>query len=126
MSTFSLRASIISITIVMLAGSFFAVLIAEENKRLARNVADRELFLEEIKNTNQSRQVYLDAIMKNKEAALKNMEAAKQQYEDLVAKQPSIIQDNQQQKTVVVQEQVPVKTTVPAAKPKSTRSTKTS
>lgn len=117
--------------IIFSGGAYFAVLAAEENKRLAKNTADRERFMDEVRELDRARQLYLESVSQNRAASKQNMEVARQQYEELLKNQPTLIRQNQKQTATTVKQLVPVAKssnvgTTQTSKPKSTRTTKTS
>lgn len=125
------RVVIILISIISFGGVYFAVLATEENKRLAKNSAAREQFLNEVRDLDRARQIYLESVLQSRAASRKEMEKAKKQYEELLKNQPDMIKSNQKQTTTTVKELVSVAnssnvSSTQTTKPKSTRTTKTS
>ena len=126
-----IRVIVILIFIILFGGAYFAVLAAEENKRLAKSDFDREQFLNNVRDLDQARKLYLESVLQSRTASKQSMEMAKKQYEELLKNQPSLVQKNQKQTTTTVEQLVPVASssnvdTTQTAKPKSTRTTKTS
>ncbi len=126
-----IRVIVILIFIILFGGAYFAVLAAEENKRLAKSGFDREQFLNNVRDLDQARKLYLESVLQSRTASKQSMEMAKKQYEELLKNQPSLIQKNQKQTTTTVEQLVPVASSsnvdiTQTAKPKSTRTTKTS
>lgn len=131
MDKIKIRIIVILLAIIAFGGTYFAVLAAEESKRLAKNTADREQFMNDVRELDRARQLYLESVMRHRVASKQNMDQAKQQYEELLKNQPTLIQENQKQTTAKVEQLVPVAkssnvSTAQTAKPKSTRTTKTS
>lgn len=126
-----IRVIIILLFILLFGGAYFAVLAAEENKRLAKNTADREQFMNDVRDLDQARKLYLESVLQSRTASKQDMEKARKQYEELLKNQPTLIQQNQKQSTTTVQQLVPVAdssnvNSTQTTKPKSTRTTKTS
>ena len=126
-----IRVIIVLLFIIFFGATYFSVLAAEENKRLAKNKSDQEQFLNSIRETDLARKSYLESVLQSRTASKQNMELAKQQYEESLKNQPALIQQNQKQATTTVKQLVPVASssnvgTTQTAKPKSTRTTKTS
>lgn len=126
-----IRVIIVLLFIILFGGAYFAVLAAEENKRLAKNVADREQFMNDVRDLDQARKVYLESVLQSRTASQQDMAKAKKQYEKLLKNQPTLVQQNQKQTTTTVQQLVPVAnssnvSSTQTTKPKSTRTTKTS
>lgn len=131
MSKVALRIILISFFLLLFGGSFFAVLAVEEDKRLTKIKAEQEQFLSNAREIEQARQTYLDGVAQSREASRQGMIMAKSQYEQLLKDQPSLIQKNQKQTSTAVQQLVPAASSsnvssTQTAKPKSTRTTKTS
>lgn len=131
MNKLSLRITIVSFFLLLSGGLLFAVLVAEEDKRIAKVKAEQEQFLANAREIEQSRQAYLDGIAQSREASRLAMDEAKKQYEQLLLDQPALVQKNQKQATTVVPQLKPVASTsnvksTQKSKPKSTRTTKTS
>jgi len=131
MNKTSLRVILALFFIILFGGSFFAVLAGEENKRLAKSKADQEQFLSDVQALDRARQAYLESVLQSRTASKADMATAKAQYETLLKDQPSLIQQNQKQTTTTVKQLVPVASSsnvksTQTAKPKSTRTTKTS
>ncbi|MFZ2299724.1 MAG: hypothetical protein WAW00_01145 [Candidatus Moraniibacteriota bacterium] len=126
-----IRGIVLALSIILFGGSYFAVLAVEENRRLAKNIADREQFMIDVRELDRARQLYLESVLESRAASKQNMELARQQYEELLKNQPSLIQQNKKQATTTVQQLVPVAkssnvSATQTSKPKSTRTTKTS
>lgn len=126
-----IRIIIILISVILFGGVYFVVLATEENKRLAKNSAAREQFLNEVRDLDRARQIYLESVLQSRAASREEMEKAKKQYEELLKNQPDMIKSNQKQTTTTVKELVPVANSsnvnsTQTSKPKSTRTTKTS
>lgn len=131
MDKIKIRIIVILLSIIAFGGTYFAVLAAEESKRLAKQSVDQEEFLKSIREMDLARKSYLESVMQSRAASKQNMDQAKQQYEELLKNQPMLIQENQKQTTAKVEQLVPVAkssnvSTAQTEKPKSTRKTKTS
>ncbi|MFZ2187197.1 MAG: hypothetical protein WAV46_01030 [Candidatus Moraniibacteriota bacterium] len=131
MNKIVLRIILVSFFLLLAGGSFFAVLAVEEDRRVAKNKAERTQFLSNAREIEQARQVYLDGVAQSREASRQGMATAKAQYEALLKDQTSLVKQNQKQTTTTVQQLVPVANTsnvgsTQTTKPKSVRTTKTS
>lgn len=126
-----IRSVILVLALVLFGGSYFAVLAVEQNRRLAKNIVDQERLLDNVRELDRARQLYLESILQSRAASRQSMEVAKQQYEELLKNQPSLIQQNTKQATTTVEQLVPVASSsnvssTQTSKPTSTRTTKTS
>lgn len=131
MDKIKIRVIVILLSIIAFGGTYFAVLAAEENKRLAKNTVDREQFMNDVRELDRARQAYLDSVLQNRAASKQDMTTAKAQYEELLKNQPTLIEQNQKQTATTVKQLVPVAkssnvSTTQTAKPKTARTTKTS
>jgi hypothetical protein len=128
MNKWFIRIASLTISLALFAGATFFVLSAEQGKRMAQQKVEREQFLADLKEADRVRQEYFAQIDSRRALSQAQMDAAKQQYADLVVKQPELVKQNQQTVTKVVTQTVPVtqKVKVPASQATSTRKTKTS
>jgi ElaB/YqjD/DUF883 family membrane-anchored ribosome-binding protein len=126
-----IRAIIILISVILFGGTYFAVLATEESKRLAKNFDNREQFMNNVRDLDQARKLYLESVLQSRNVSKQEMSKAREQYEKLLKDQPSLVQQNQKQTTTKVEQLVPVANSsnvgsTQTTKPKSTRTTKTS
>lgn len=114
------------LTIFGLFGSLAGVLSIEERKRLERAQADRQAFLAEQQSLDQIRKQYFDEVEAKRAASRAGMTASQEQYDQALQDQPAALVKNQTTTTETVT--VPVRKIVntPVAKPKTSRSTKSS
>jgi ElaB/YqjD/DUF883 family membrane-anchored ribosome-binding protein len=126
-----IRVIIVLLFIILFGGVYFVVLATEENKRLAKNSTAQEQFMNDVRDLDQARKIYLESVLRNRAASKQEMDRAKEQYEKLLKDQPALVQNNQKQTTTKVEQLVPVAnssnvSSTQTTKPKSTRTTKTS
>jgi ElaB/YqjD/DUF883 family membrane-anchored ribosome-binding protein len=126
-----IRAIIILTSVILFGGTYFAVLATEESKRLAKNSDNREQFMNNVRDLDQARKLYLESVLQSRNVSKQEMSKAREQYEKLLKDQPSLVQQNQKQTTTKIEQLVPVAdssnvSATQTTKPKSTRTTKTS
>lgn len=130
MDTFKSRIIIILVSLLVFAGAAAGVLGIEMRKRATKQEEDLNDALASLRAAQQSRQAYYDSVLKQRELLRNQMVESKKTYEDLLAKQSDIIAGKQTQTTQMVQQTVPVSTTVPTSSSSSIstpkRSTRTS
>lgn len=115
-----IRSIVSAFALVVLAFSLFGILFAEERKRVGGR-ADRfdELF-SRILMSDAARRRYLENLEADREKLRGQMERSESGYEDLLERQPDLVEAGRQEVTTTVEEVVPVQV------PVTTRSTKTS
>lgn len=123
------RIILVLLTLLIVGGSYFKVLMTEQKRRLAeRSVAQSDIQAS-LAETERLRQEYFTAVESKKAELRMAMDAAKSQYDALLQSQPALVEANKKGVSVPVTKtvttQVPV-TSVSTSKPQSTRSTKTS
>ncbi|HCJ45524.1 MAG: hypothetical protein GW815_01925 [Candidatus Moranbacteria bacterium] len=122
MNKISLRIILVSFFLLLFGGSFFAVLAAEEDKRIAKIRAEREQFLASAKETADARTAYLEGLTQSREAARQEMQKAKGQYETLLKNQPALVKQNEKTTTTTVKQLVPVASSSNVASSQTTKS----
>ena len=129
MNKWFIRVGSLLISLVLFVGASYFVLSSEQAKRIELQRVSRERFMTDLKGADRLRQEYFAQIDAKRVISQAQMDAAKQQYAQLLAKQPELIKNQQQPTTKTVTQTVPVTQTVkvPAGSTvTSTRKTKTS
>lgn len=118
--------------VLVLDAAVFGVLYAEESKKMKQDRASEEAALQSVR-VDDARKRYYEKVAGDREKLREQMAQSKKQYDDLLAEQPGLVANQQEQVTKTVETVVPVTTTETvsttgstASKPKSTKSTKTS
>lgn len=106
--------------VVGLAVALFVVLFVEERKQIGKSDSERSDLLQALLASEETRKKYYETVAAERESLRQQMAASRAQYDDLIAKQPSLVKASQQQVTKTVTQTVPVQV------PVTTRSTKTS
>ena len=123
------RIILVLLAVIVLGGSYFGVLQAEQRKRLAARSLTQSDIEASLADAERLRQEYFVAIDARKAELKQLFDASKSQYTDLLQKQPALIDANKRGVSVPVTKtvttQVPA-TPVITAKPQATRKTKTS
>ncbi len=116
------------VTVAIFGTAGYFVVSSEQWKQAEKARADREQFMADLKESDRVRQEYFSEIDARRALSKAQMDAARQQYADLTAKQPELVKNNQQTVTKIVTQTVPVVSTVqvPATTTTSTRTTKSS
>lgn len=122
MNKLSIRIILVSFSLLIFGGSFFAVLASEEDKRIAKIRAERDAFLASAKEIADARTAYLEGIAQSREASRQEMQKAKGQYETLLKNQPALVKQNEKTTTTTVKQLVPVATSSNVASAQTTKS----
>lgn len=113
-------------TLILLLGSWFGVLYSEERRRLAQAAEERAAFMARLEEIDRDRKAYYESVTEQRRVQAAAMEAARAQYEELLKNQAAAVKAQAKPVVQTVQKPVTKTETVTTAKPKSTRSTKTS
>ena len=114
------RIILVLISVIVLGGSYFGVLATEQKKRLATRESMIADINESLSESERIRQEYFADVEAKRAEWKKSMDDAKAKYDDLMKKQPALINANKKAVSV------PVQKTVVESKPASTRTTKSS
>ena len=127
MNRWFIRIVSLVVTVAIFGAAGYFVVSSEQWKQAEQARADREQFMADLKESDRIRQEYFSEIDAKRALSKAQMDAAKKQYDDLVAKQPELVKSNQQTVTKIVTQTVPVTQTVKVpASTTSTRKTKSS
>ncbi|NTW15408.1 MAG: hypothetical protein HGA38_03485 [Candidatus Moranbacteria bacterium] len=119
-----IRSVVAAASLALLGGAAFAVLHGEEEKRLEARDARLDDFLTSLRVQGDAREVYLGRIASERDGLRRLMEDARARYDELLGRQPELVEESRQTTTKTVTETVPVQ--VPVTKPSSSRTTKSS
>lgn len=112
MNKWFVRTASLVFSLVLFVGASYFVLSSEQAKRIEQQRVSRERFMADLKEADRLRQEYFAQIDAKRAISQAQMDAAKQEYETLLANQPELVKNQQQPVTKTVTQTVPVTQTV--------------
>lgn len=117
---------VILLSMLILGGSYFGILVKEQNKRVDSRGALSVDIQTSLAEAERRRQEYFADVDAKKADLKKAMDESRAKYEALLQQQPALIEANKKTVSVPVTKTVTEKVPVTTSTPTSTRKTKTS